>query len=225
MQAKVQPLILPRYSYRDADHLASASAGTASRWLSGYTYRDRQGQRVCVAPIIPGSVKAEGASFLDLVEVVAIAGLRRAHFTMQDIRQIVANCQEILGVPRPLASLDFKVRGQEIFVERGGALVEVGKRKRMHAWKEFLEPFVNSLDYAIDLELAIRWWPLGRDIPIVVDPDFGFGLPVVATSGVRTEIIRERSLAGDLNEQIASDFNLGLEEVERAIQFELKLAA
>ena len=224
-QAKIRPLILPRYSYRDADYLANASPGTARRWLTGYTYRDREGHQVTVAPVTPGSAKTEGASFLDLVEVVAIAGLRQSSFSMRDIRQIVANCQEILGVSRPLASLNFKVSGKEIFVERGGALVEVGKRKRRQAWKEFLEPFLNSLDYAADLDLAVRWWPLGKDAPILVDPEYGYGLPVVANSGVRTEIIRERSLAGDLNEQIARDFNLCVEEVERALQFELKLAA
>lgn len=44
-------------------------------------------------------------------------------------------------------------------------------------------------------------------------------------SGIRTEIIRERSLAGDSNEQIGLDFHLKPREVERALQFELKLAA
>ncbi|MCC7371248.1 MAG: DUF433 domain-containing protein [Chloroflexi bacterium] len=93
----------------------------------------------------------------------------------------------------------------------------------MQAWKEILEPFLANLEYADDL--AIRWWPLGKDALITIDPAYGYGLPVVKGSGIRTEIIRERSLAGDSNEQIAQDFSLNPKEVERALQFELKLAA
>jgi uncharacterized protein (DUF433 family) len=162
-------------------------------------------------------------SFLDVLEVVAIGGLKRAGFSTRAIRQIVENCQEILGVQRPLTSLRFKVGGREIFVNHGDVLVEVGKRKRMQVWNEVLAPFLTNLDYTH--EVASRWWPLGREAPIVVDPEYGYGLPVVSGSGVRTEIIRERAEAGDLIHQIAGDFNLDCMEVERALQFELQRAA
>mgnify|MGYP003947620521 CR=1 FL=1 len=59
----------------------------------------------------------------------------------------------------------------------------------------------------------------------MVDPDYGFGYPVIADSGVRTEIILERFKAGDLEKQIAEDFNVDPIDVERALQFELNRAA
>jgi uncharacterized protein (DUF433 family) len=162
-------------------------------------------------------------SFLDVVEVVAIGGLKGAGFSTRAIRQIVENCQELLGIERPLISLRFKVGGREVFVDQGDVLLEVGRRKREHAWNDILAPFLASLDYTGDV--ASRWWPLGRDVPIVLDPEYGHGLPVVAGSGVRTEIIRERAEAGDLIQQIASDFHLDCIDVERALQFELQRAA
>lgn len=219
-QPETQRLYVPRYSYADADRLAGVSRGTSSRWLSGYTYRNESGEPARVLPITTGVEDADAASFLDLVEVVAIGGLKKAGFSMKEIRQIVRNCQEMLDVPRPLATLDFKVGGHEVFVERAGVLVEVGRRKREQAWREVLEPFLDSLDYTH--ELASRWWPLGKCEPVIVDPDYGYGYPVIEDSGVRTEIIRERALAGDRNEQIARDFNLSLLQVERALAFELK---
>lgn len=60
---------------------------------------------------------------------------------------------------------------------------------------------------------------------MVIDPEYGFGFPVVAKSGVRTEIILERFRAGDLKEQISADFNIEQVHVERALQFELQRAA
>jgi uncharacterized protein (DUF433 family) len=163
-------------------------------------------------------------SFVDLVEIIAIGRLKKIGFSLPSIREIVRNCQEILRVERPLATLKFKTDGREIFVVRSSdVLLEVGRRKGMQAWHEVLAPFLDDLDYSGDL--ASRWWPLGHDKPIVVDPEYGFGLPVVANSGVRTEIIRERFQAGDLEEQIARDFNLDPIAVERALQFELQRAA
>jgi uncharacterized protein (DUF433 family) len=223
---ETEHLVVPRYTYAEADHLAAVSRGTSRRWLAGYAYRSTTGQRVTMHPITPGVRDSGAVSFLDVVEIVAIGGLKHAGFSMKAIRQIVQNCQEIFGVQRPLTTLRFKVGGREAFVDRGDqgdVLVEVGRRKRMQAWNEVLAPFLESLDYTH--ELASRWWPLGREMPIVVDPEYGHGLPVVQGSGVRTEIIRERVEAGDLIEQIASDFNLDGLEVERALQFELKRAA
>jgi uncharacterized protein (DUF433 family) len=157
------------------------------------------------------------------VEIAAVGGLVRAGFSARAIRQIVQTCQEIFGVRHPLSTLKFKTGGREIFVDEGGVLPEVGRRKHMHVWNEVLAPFLANLDYTHGL--ASRWWPLGRDVPIVVDPEYGYGLPVIEGSGVRTEIIRERAEAGDSVQQIAADFNLDLSEVERAIQFELQRAA
>jgi uncharacterized protein (DUF433 family) len=210
------------YGFAEADHLAGASKGTARRWLQGYSYA-RGAHRISQPPVTQGKSAIEAASFLDLVEVVAIARLKEVGFSLRSIRTIVGNCQEILGVERPLSALKFKTDGRDVFIDRGDSLLEVGLRKRMTAWNEVLAPFLEELDYRADW--VERWWPLGKDRPIVVDPDYGFGLPVVAGSGVRTEIIYERMKVGDLPEQIAEDFNLTSVDVSRAIQFEASRAA
>ena len=219
-------LISPRYGFSDADYLANVSRGTAKRWLEGYAYYDTHGQQVSQPPVTPGVQREEreGVSFADLVEIAAIGRLKEMGFSLRMIREIVRNCQEILRVPRPLATLRFKMGGREIFVDRGDVLLEVGRKKRMQAWNEVLDPFLQELEYDAN-QLVARWWPLGRSTPVVIDPEYGFGFPVVAKSGVRTEIILERFRAGDLKEQISADFNIEQVHVERALQFELQRAA
>ena len=59
----------------------------------------------------------------------------------------------------------------------------------------YSEPFLKDLEY--HNEFARRWYPLGKDEPVVIDPDYSFGLPVVVGSGVRTESIAEQYYAGD----------------------------
>lgn len=215
-------LTRPLYSFSEADYLAGAPRGTARRWLKGYSYV-RAGERIERPAVTPKGGLPTAASFLDLLEVVVIGRFKALGLSLGAVRRIVTDCQELLGLPRPLVQLRFKTDGKDVFIERGDTLLGLGPRKRLIAWKEVLEPFLEQLDYS-DV-WAERWWPLGHDAAIMIDPEYGFGRPVIAGSGVRTEIVLERFRAGDLPEEIAEDFNLDKLKVIRAIQYETTRAA
>jgi uncharacterized protein (DUF433 family) len=175
-------------------------------------------------PITPERDMPDGVSFADLVEVIAIGKLRQRGFSLRRIRQVNEYCQLALNQDRPLVTETFKTDGREVFVKaQGGFLLDVLHGQGMQAWDEMLDPFLETLDY--EDELARRWWPRGKAEPIVVDPDYGFGLPVVSGSGVRTEIVAERFRAGDAKEEIAYDFGLSLAGVEAALRYEMPDAA
>jgi uncharacterized protein (DUF433 family) len=174
--------------------------------------------------VTPGrEVVGGGVSFTDLIEIVAIGGFKRHGFSVPTIRRIVENCQAQFGERYPLSTQTFKVGGRDVFVSDESTLHDVLRRRGAAAWDEILAPFLETLDYRDSF--AYRWWPLGRSKPVVVDPAFGYGLPVIAGSGVRTEIVRERFEVGDSIEQIARDFSVATDEVQSAIQFELQRAA
>jgi uncharacterized protein (DUF433 family) len=208
----------PTYSFAEADHLAGAKPGTARRWIKGYNYL-RDGERHYLPAVTPRPEDVTAASFLDLLEIVAIGRLRVAGHSLPAVRSFVIELQELLDLPRPLVQVKLKTDGRESFLDHGDVLVGLGRRHRMRAWNEILNPFLEELDYSEGW--AERWWPLGRDRLIVVDPEYGFGQPVIAGSGVRTEIVMERYRAKELAEDIAADFNLERAEVERAIQYEV----
>lgn len=219
-----EQLLARLYGFADADRIAGVSRGTAKRWLAGYSYTRIDGTRASQPPVTPGRPEpVAGVSFTDLVELVAIGALKKHEFTVPTIRKIVQNCQDLFGEMYPLSTEVFKVGGRDVFVSRDSVLHDVLHRRGEMAWDEILGPFLDTLDYRD--AFAYRWWPLGRAKPVVVDPSFGFGLPVIVGSGVRTEIIRERVEVGDSYQQIAYDFNVGLAEIESAIQFELQRAA
>lgn len=211
-------LTRPVYSFTEADYLAGATRGTARRWIKGYAYT-RKNKRTEQPPVTPRDANIAAASFLDLLEVVVIGRFKETGISLSGVRQIVSECQEILGLERPLVQAKFQTDGREVFVDQGKALLGLGSRKRQEAWSEVLAPFLDELDFAQE-GWASRWWPLGKATPILIDPDFGFGQPVIEGSGVKTETIIERVRAGDLPEEIAEDFNVKLIEVHRAIQYE-----
>lgn len=227
-------LVRPLYSYAEADRLARVTRSTSSRWLKGYKYwyaRHSEDwllgleERRVSPPVTPREPDAKyGVSFVDLMEVAAIGRLREKGLSLKRIRQINRYCQLVLGTNRPLVTETFKVRGHDIFVMAGeDYLLNVGAQRGMQAWDEVLDPFLDTVEY--EDKLVRRWWPRGKGEPVVVDPDYGFGLPVVAGTQVRTEVLAERSRAGEVPEEIAYDFGVEVFQVRAALRYELPDAA
>jgi uncharacterized protein (DUF433 family) len=209
----------PRYSFAEVDRIVRVSPGTSRRWLKGYHFW-YDTQRHEMPPVTPTAETKEAASFVDLMEVAAIGELRKKGFSFKRIRRINSYCRLYLKEPRPLVTQKFKVAGQDIFLDVDfDVLVDVGREAGMLAWREVLRPFLEDVEYENDL--ARRWWPLGREHMVVVDPDYGFGLPVVEGTGVRTEIIAERHRAGDSAAEIAYDFDVTPKQINDALRWEM----
>lgn len=213
-------LVLPIYNYAEADRLAKVSRGTSKRWLEGYKYKrdDNLVIRPAISTVAGAHEVGGGVSFVDLIEVVAINGLRE-WFTPREIERIIRDCEEIIGTPYPLASHTFETDGREIYLKiSDDHLVGLLHRKWEKAWREMLHPFLLQLDY--QGELARRWYPMGRDSSVVIDPESGFGLPVVRGTGIRTEIIAER-LDHEDESEIADDLGISVTQVQHAVRFEM----
>jgi uncharacterized protein (DUF433 family) len=209
----------PLYSFAEADRIVRVSPGTSRRWLKGYHFW-YGGERHEMPPATPTTEAKEAVAFIDLLEVATIGQLRKKGFSYKRIRQINAYCRLYLKEPRPLVTQKFKVAGQDIFLDVDfDILVDVGREAGMLAWREVLKPFLKDVEY--ENELARRWWPLGRDHMVVVDPDYGFGLPVVEGTGTRTEIIAERYRAGDSTEEITYDFGVTPAQIKDALRWEM----
>ena len=209
----------PLYSFAEADRIVRVSPGTSRRWLKGYSFW-WGGERHTMPPVTPGLGEQEAVAFVDLMEVAAVSKLRKKGFSFKRIRQINAYCRLYLRERRPLVTQKFKVAGQDIFLDEDfDILVDVGREAGMLAWREVLKPFLEDVEY--ENELARRWWPLGKERMMVVDPDYGFGLPVVQGTGVRTEIIAERYRAGDSIDEIAYDFDVTPKQIDDALRWEM----
>ena len=194
------------YTPANIERLANAGRGVSRHWFDSSWGDDMH-----------------HLSFLDLIEFLVVWRLRQHGFSYRLIREIATNTQNLLHVERPLVTAQFQLSGKDIFIQLGTDLVEVGRRRGQAAWTDVLSPFLTTLDYTEGI--ATAWWPLGKDHRVKVAPNIGFGFPVVAGSGVRTEIIRERFAAGDSPEMIAEDYGLDVKAVEDALRFELRDSA
>ena len=209
----------PLYSFAEADRIARVTPNTSRRWLKGYSFW-YDGEHRTMPPVTWTSGMKDAVTFVDLMEVATIDKLRKKGFNFKQIRKINATARFYLRKPRPLVTETFKVKGRDIFVDEGfGILVNVGYEAGMQAWDEILDPFLDTVEY--EGEIVRRWWPLGKEFAVLVDPDYGFGLPVVEGVGVRTEIIAERYRAGDSIDEIAYDFDVTPKQIDDALQWEM----
>lgn len=79
--------------------------------------------------------------------------------------------------------------------------------------------------------VPIKLYPFTRnevDEPptmVVIDPVVSAGRPVIAGTGLATQLIAERYKAGESINDLANDYERGTEEIEKAIRCELQAAA
>lgn len=197
-----------RYSPSEAARLANLPVSTARRWL-------RRG------PATP-----ETASFLDLVELVMVREIRRSTgLNARSIRSHLSEAERLLGTSHALARRRFLADGKHLFVglSEGGPFVELGTNGQVQLEKILVDR-AKTLDFSEDL--ACRWFPMGRDRGVVIDPAVGWGSPVVAGTRVLTRTLAGavRAEDGDF-EKVAAQYELSPNEVRAAVVFEGLLAA
>lgn len=214
------------YTIAQAARLAGTSPATVRRWLAGYEAPGHQ-----MMPVFAGQEAGRASaplviSFLELVEIVVVARFRKGSpggqpVTLERIRRAHAYSREQFQLPYPFASLNLRESGGHILhqfeaQEPGPALLALdmgGQWVLPGLVREELDRFEFSD------RLVSRWFPLGKQVPIVVDPHIAAGRPTIAGSGVTVEIIRKRFQFGQSIDFIARDFELRRSDVEQALRY------
>ncbi|MBE9470423.1 MAG: DUF433 domain-containing protein [Dehalococcoidia bacterium] len=211
------------YSFTEVAHLSHVSVSTVRNWLRGYV--TKQGE---VEPLFKGHPEEEKAcSFLQLIEIVVAAQFRKAErVSFQTVRYAYDNAQEQWNLEYPFAHLELQALGGHIIhvIRQRGPKISLQAIDQPSHWTlpGLVRETIDQLDY--EQELAARWYPAGKNIPIVVDPQISGGLPVVKGRGVTIEAIHKRFKAGQKMDFIAGDFELDFTVIEEVIRYREKLA-
>lgn len=217
--------IEPRYGIPEAASFIAKPTTTVRRWAIG-NVRKKRGEEWRDEPLIRVDGVVDGPiplSFLNLLELRFLASYR-SRVPLQSIRRALDFAAEELGHDRPLLTVDFKAHGKSLFLRfatEGGDqyLMNASKRGQL-AWPSALDEFIQSVDYDEREHSAYRWWPLGRDEPVIVDTLLNGGIPSTALSGVRTNAIAVHRGEGLDVPEIADDVGATENEVRAALRFE-----
>lgn len=236
VKPSVDPRDRPAYTLAEAAAYARVRVPTAREWVLGRPARASIGRRGASAVIKPAQTVPCLLSFSNLVELFVLADLRRDHqVSLQRVRSALRYVKDTLGIERPLIRAEFKTDGVDLFVEhmleheRDAALVNASAHGQL-GLREALEARLERVEWDTH-RIARRLFPFvrpehaGQPRTIMIDPRMGFGRPVIADTGIRTNIIAERFRAGESPLDLARDYNVEPSAIEDALRCEIPAAA
>ena len=217
---------LPAYSVAEVAHCLNIPKSTVRYWASG--------KGSSAALIEAADAHPLALSFHNLVELHVLATIRRRHkVSMSKVRRAIDHLQEItrdgFGKLHPLISKQLQTDGLDLFVERYGMLVNISSAGQV-AMRGIIEAALRRIRRD-GQGIPIKLYPFTRndidDAPevIVIDPALSAGRPVIAGTGIATEIIAERYKAGETIAELVMDYECKEAEIEEAIRCELRAAA
>ncbi len=219
----------PAYRASEVAHVLALPSATVQAWSFGHDYLHSDGTRKRFARVIePADARKRLLSFANMCELHLLGVIRRHHrVQLPQVRKAVAYMQRRLGEARPLLSRQLRTNGIDLFVESAGQLLNVSKEGQQ-ALRDDFERALSRVDFNRQGD-AIRLFPFTKPTAysheeqprtVVVDPQRSFGRPVVIGAYVRTEVIKDRFLAGDSMAEMADDYRVSVAEIEEAIRFE-----
>lgn len=218
----------PTYPAAEVGRLVGLSSTRVRRWLQGYDYRYADAVHHQDPVIRRGKTHGTSyASFLDLVDLLFVRRFLDHGLSLQKVRKALGEASEILGTTH-FARRSFFTDGSNIFLEvkdKGDAILHLLTGGQW-AIAPIIQALADQIDFHASSGLARRWYPLGPEGLVVLDPLVSFGRPMVAGRGIATANVFDLFMAENERTAIVRDWlDLTDDEVEAAVEFERRLTA
>jgi uncharacterized protein (DUF433 family) len=221
---------MPLYAASEAARYLHLPVSTVRAWAFGQGYQVRDQHRHFKPVINIADSKARRLSFLNLVELLVLAAIRRKHHVpLPQVRSAVKFLRKRFPSKHPLADHQFQTDGVDLFVEKFGQLVNLSRNGQV-AIKDLIQQYLKLVErdasgVPIKLHLPRAGEPTKPIASVVIDPQYGFGRPVLEGRGIRTDVIVERFNAGESIASLANDYSLSAETIEDILRSQQPLAA
>lgn len=227
------PWDVPTYTAAEAGRLAGLQPSRVRRWLRGYEYEIAEREtstrrRVRQFPVIHrGDPDTPYASFLDLIDLLFVRKFLEAGVSLQKLRRAMEEADSLIG-GHHFAQRSFFTDGRNINMEvrgRADALLEL-----LTGGQWVIAPVIRHLATEIRFHettgFAERWFPLGPNGSVVVDPRISFGAPTILDRGIETANVYDLYIAeNERVDAVVSWLGLNAKEVQDAVAFESRLQA
>jgi len=175
-----------------------------------------------------GEKKGKAINFYSLIEFYTFFKLREKGIGAAKIKALHKSLSERLNTPYPFAQAkDFYIEDREykkfVFMEIDNGFWKYDKRDKIYL--SFInDNFLEKIQFD-DNNLAIKFFPIGRDKNVVVDPPRQFGQPIVLGTNIKVETLYNLHKGGESDENICTLYNLSEDKVKDALSFYLNEAA
>lgn len=214
----------PAYSLGEAARYLRLSPATLRSWFLGRPCPTTKGLSQFTPVLKPVRRNPATLSFSNLIEAHVLRSLRTEQgVPLRAVRKALEYAQTQLNIDQLLLREELRTTGGDLFLDRYGELVSLSTSGQL-AMRQVFEAHLNRVEWG-HLRSAVRLYPflvaeVGDAKPIVIDPQISFGRPVISEAFVSTQAIRDRIDAGEAVEDVARDYDLTNDAIEKAVLFE-----
>jgi uncharacterized protein (DUF433 family) len=165
-----------------------------------------------------GEGRDKATNFYTLIEFYVFYQLRELNVGIKAILKAHEAMAKQLNTPYPFASSQVLTDGKSIlYCLEDGTTIKADKSLQI-AFKEIIESFCKKIEFSKS-KLAERYYPLGKEHHIVVDPHHQFGQPVIEHTNLLAETIFDLHTAGEKKEVLARLYKISPKEIDDAVAF------
>lgn len=202
------------YNSRDLSLILSISRHKARYWFkqylrdkflpfsNEYTYHEKNDLGVFV-------------NFKMLLQFVIFDELKDRGFSTNRIIEWYHNMSRALDTKYPLIEKPIFTSGKDILLKYEGEYVD---DKMQLNFKEIALEFAKKIEFD-SVGTPIRFYPLGSNRSIVIDPKVKFGAPTIKGTRIEAEAVYELRDQGVPIKEISKIYNLDIRQVKDAINY------
>ena len=204
------------YNMGQVDRLLGLSHGTASRWIDGYTRRERRYE-----PLVRlETTSSETVTWGEFVEARLISEYRRQGVSVFRMRPAIMALREALGTEYPLAAAQpfVSAEGRQLVLQiQQDTNLQLSLRFVVHNGQMVLPSlevrrFQQVADYDDD---TVRRFRMAENV--VIDPEYASGEPTIAGRRLRVATVAEAIAAGEQREAVAEMWDIRPQAVDDAV--------
>lgn len=211
------------YSIPDAAAILDMPVSKVRRWVKKYW--ELEFLQDMDQAYTWGESREKAFHFLTLIEIIAVDSFREIGVSFPKIKMAHAKLSELLDTKYPFAHAELMTDGKRIFYELVDTSLLEMDEKQQFSFTKLVAPYCRKIDFQNKTHLAERFWPLGKDHQIVVDPHHSFGQPVISGTNITVEAIFNMLKGGESPEFVASIYELNLKAVDDVLAFMKRNAA
>jgi uncharacterized protein (DUF433 family) len=234
------PRDLPLYSLGDAGRYLKVNPMTLRSWVFGRNYllKDGTSKRWDAVIQLP-DLENPQLSFLNLVELHVLSGIRRIHnVRFQKVRSALAWVETFYPNEKNLlARVEFWTDKFDLFIKTSGDLI-CASQHGQQVIQEVVEQYLYRIERDFD-KSPLRLFPFSKEIvlgfgneevkmrdlentpkSIVIDPLVAFGRPSISGTGIPTNVIAGRFRAGEKIGDLSKDYEIEEKKIKQALDYE-----
>jgi len=163
---------------------------------------------------------SKAVGFHTLIEFYVFMQLANAGVKTRQVLNAHKELSKIYKTPFPFAHKKvvsgIRTDGNKIYLKSNKTIITLDGTKQLNL--DLLDLFFKNLEFDVH-NIASRFWPLGKDKAILVDPKRKFGHPILKHSNIYPETIYNLYKGKESKEYIAFLYEIDIQQVEDAIEY------